>query len=287
MPNQPPPLARIETKRWWGYKCISSFSLDYSVFQYPQIIVNDDGKHFEFLSTGYERNLNAINLGIFRADGSRICLLGSNDLFPKNVGVFPKWNGQPNYSIYHNDSNDTIGIKLTASAKPGTQSKDKCPDILVRIESGEVLTQKSDLAPWLYSYFGFTIGPSNETISPCIPSEYLCNQAPPIGDFSQAELIPSDIFFSLLNEHPLPSYPPIAAIAKIAGTSVLEFFVSPDGNIQCVEYLSGPPQLAHVLKVSTLKWSFNVPITPDGQKKPFRGRISITGGVMFYECKNK
>jgi TonB family protein len=286
MPKSSFPLATLGSKRWWGYKEIERFSLEYYSFPHPQIVLKNDGRYFALLSEGYERDFKSIRLAIYRSNGSRICQYETKDLFPKNVGLFPKWKSQPFFNLTFDESKNVLVLKAHPMNGDPTPAPAPalCAEILIDLESGKCLSSKSSLAPWFGSRFGFVAGPNENPQTSDGISEYLCSQDPPIGDYSKAPILPSEYFLSLAKDHPIPDYPPLAEIAKISGVVVLEFLVSTDGKVQCVRIVSGPPQLGYALRSSALKWSFNPPDSHGKQPGPFRGFIAFTGRVFLGEA---
>jgi outer membrane biosynthesis protein TonB len=84
-----------------------------------------------------------------------------------------------------------------------------------------------------------------------------------------------------------PIHPPCCAeLLHNKGTLVLSIVVGSDGEVICVEYVSGHPLLIGVAIDSLRRWSFR-PHAVKGQKRKFCGRIGLrydaNEGAVKYE----
>lgn len=71
-----------------------------------------------------------------------------------------------------------------------------------------------------------------------------------------------------------PTYPPEAALAKIEGTVRLEVLIYPEGTIQRIHALSGPPELHEAAIKAVLQWRYE-PTLLQGQPVPVITLIDI------------
>jgi TonB family protein len=53
------------------------------------------------------------------------------------------------------------------------------------------------------------------------------------------------------------TYPPIAIVAKVAGTVTVRVTIASSGNVDSVEVLTGPQLLHKPAKIAAAKWVFN------------------------------
>jgi outer membrane biosynthesis protein TonB len=68
--------------------------------------------------------------------------------------------------------------------------------------------------------------------------------------------------------------PCCADMLHISGTVVLAISVDPEGNVTCVQMVSGPPLAVGVAIDSVKQWKFR-PYTPKETKKSFCGQIAL------------
>jgi len=72
----------------------------------------------------------------------------------------------------------------------------------------------------------------------------------------------------------------------ISGTVVLAISVNPQGNVVCVQTVSGHPLIIGVAIDSVRQWRFE-PDTPRGNAKTFCGRVALRFQANEYGVKYK
>ena len=80
--------------------------------------------------------------------------------------------------------------------------------------------------------------------------------------------------------------PCCADILHISGTVVLAISVDPQGNVACVQTVSGHPLVNRVAIDSVRQWKFE-PYTRRGVKKPFCGQVAFRFQANEYGVKYK
>ena len=71
-----------------------------------------------------------------------------------------------------------------------------------------------------------------------------------------------------------PEYPEEARQQKIQGPVVLDVYISPEGAVDDVHLVSGPPQLAQAAIAAVLQWRFS-PRIRNGQPVPMETRVTL------------
>jgi periplasmic protein TonB len=71
-----------------------------------------------------------------------------------------------------------------------------------------------------------------------------------------------------------PIYPPIAKTAHISGTVILHAIISKDGNVEQLEYVSGPPLLMRAATDAVKQWRYQ-PTTLNGDAVEVDTTISV------------
>jgi protein TonB len=71
-----------------------------------------------------------------------------------------------------------------------------------------------------------------------------------------------------------PVYPPIAKTAHISGTVMLHAIISKDGNVEQLEYISGPPLLMVAAMAAVKQWRYQ-PTTLNGEPVEVDTTISV------------
>jgi protein TonB len=71
-----------------------------------------------------------------------------------------------------------------------------------------------------------------------------------------------------------PVYPPIAKTAHISGTVMLHAIISKDGNVEQLEYISGPPLLMGAAMAAVKQWRYQ-PTTLNGEPVEVDTTISV------------
>jgi len=78
-----------------------------------------------------------------------------------------------------------------------------------------------------------------------------------------------------LVKHTEPIHAPCCAdMLHISGTIALAISVDPNGNVACVQRVSGHPLIIGVAIDSVRQWKFEL-YTSQGVKKPFCGRVAL------------
>jgi TonB family protein len=80
--------------------------------------------------------------------------------------------------------------------------------------------------------------------------------------------------------------PCCADMLHISGTVVLAISVDPQGNVACVQTVSGHPLVVGVAIDSVRQWKF-APYTSQGVKKPFCGQLALRFQAGEYGVKYK
>ena len=88
-----------------------------------------------------------------------------------------------------------------------------------------------------------------------------------------AELSPATAEGSLIRRVE-PQYPEEARLQKIQGAVVLDVHIRPDGTVQDVKVMEGPPELAQASTEAVKQWLFK-PRLVNGRAVPMQNRITL------------
>jgi len=103
-----------------------------------------------------------------------------------------------------------------------------------------------------------------------------CNQAAETtkcSSLGSEELSSRELRLRLLHTAPLDP-PCCAEKANLKGTIILQVTVSENGDISCVDQISGHPIIVTSAIHSVSKWKFK-PYVAQGQRKPFHGKLAV------------
>jgi TonB family protein len=81
-------------------------------------------------------------------------------------------------------------------------------------------------------------------------------QAADVGSVPKEVAISSRVAQTLHKEQPEPKYPPIAAMAHVSGTVVLQAVIAADGHVVSLRVVSGPPMLQQVTVDAVKNWFY-------------------------------
>jgi TonB family protein len=82
-----------------------------------------------------------------------------------------------------------------------------------------------------------------------------------------------------------PVYPPIALLAHVSGTVVLQFEIEPDGTVGPVNIVSGPPMLQGAAVEAVQQWHYK-PFLSNGSPSAVSTNVSIPFGSDYDAASN-
>ena len=111
------------------------------------------------------------------------------------------------------------------------------------------------------------------------------NQAPTCCEPESEKHSPRQV--KALVEKTEPIHAPCCAdMLHISGTVVLAISVDPQGNVACVQTVSGHPLIIGVAIDSVRRWKFE-PYTSEGVRKSFCGQVALRFQANEYGVKYK
>lgn len=137
-------------------------------------------------------------------------------------------------------------------------------DVRIDLNSGKVLDEVVDRLPSLQFLFStkdlenYAEMPSNSVTDTCEVQEN-------ITQLSSSE------FYKKIIQKDLPKYPVVARAVRATGASVFEVVISKEGNVLCINHLSGHPLVKATLINSIENWKF------DSFQTNYSGKIMIEG----------
>jgi Gram-negative bacterial TonB protein C-terminal len=150
--------------------------------------------------------------------------------------------------------------------KPG--KKEEFFDVHVDLTNGAVLDEIVDRFP-SPQFILLTKETETNPVNPVKQSENLCEYKEPVTEISIAELNGKII------QKQLPEYPPAARAVRAVGESVFEVIIAPNGEVECVNPISGHPLLRATLINSIKKWQF------EKSQAKYKGKIIIEGNSFL------
>ena len=111
------------------------------------------------------------------------------------------------------------------------------------------------------------------------------NQVPSCCESESETLLQSEVKALVKKTEPIRA-PCCADMLHISGTVVLAISVSPQGNVVCVQTVSGHPLIMGVAIDSVRRWKFE-PYTPKGVKKSFCGQVALRFQANEHAVKYK
>lgn len=227
-------------------------------------LVSNDGSYVitfdNWHSVGYGDNVVAIYSGL---TGSLIKKLGLSDfLTESDIYNLPAstssiwWNGTHQIDYQKKQ----LILKVVKNSK-----KEEFFDVRIDLTNGAVLDEVIDRLPSLQFLLSTKEAPEKE-ISYAVKSETsLCQDTENLTQLSTSELNKKNI------SKTMPEYPPAAKAVRAIGESVFEIVISENGDVECVNPISGHPLLRATLINSIKKWKF------ENSQNKYMGRIVIEG----------
>lgn len=151
--------------------------------------------------------------------------------------------------------------------KPGKD--DQFFDVRVYLQDGTVLDEVKDRLPSLHFVLSTKVAEEKAAVFPVKESTTNCDNISGTPKLSAAELT------SRIVASEMPNYPAAARAVRATGESVFDVLVSTDGDVACVNPVSGHPLLRAALINAMKKWKF-APSTGG-----YAGRIIVEGKAVL------
>jgi hypothetical protein len=245
-------------KKLWSVKLDNEVSpVSAIVSNNGDYVVTFDNWH----GTGYGDNVVAI---YDAANGNLIKKLGLSDfLTESDIYNLPHSVSSIQWSGEHKIDYEKKQLILKV-LKSGRNNPDYF-DVRIDLTNGTVLDEVIDRLPSLQFLLSTKEAAKGES-SLIVKSETsLCKNQENLTQISNSELYKKIV----LKE--MPKYPPAAKAVRAVGESVFEVVISEDGNVECVNPISGHPLLRTVLINSIKKWKF------EKSQTKYTGRLVIEG----------
>lgn len=246
-------------------KQIWKIQLDNEVSPVRALVSNDGNYVITFdnwHNVGYGDNVVAIYSG---SDGRLIRKLGLTDfLTESDVNNLPAsvssiwWGDAKAHSIDYDKSELILNVD-----KPG--ENDGFFNVRIDLANGAVLDQVVDRIPSLD--FVFT---TKEIAEYKAQWQGADRKNECTSDEEIAELSPVDLAQKILQKE-LPEYPAAARAVQASGESVFEVVISKEGEVACINPVSGHPLLKAALVKAIRKWKF------EKRDTKYKGNIIIEG----------
>lgn len=152
--------------------------------------------------------------------------------------------------------------------KPSNKNDDYF-NVHINLTNGAVLDQIVDRLPSLQFFFSLNDKEENESKNPVKENVNSCVIDKNASQISIAELK------NRILKNEMPEYPVAAKAVRATGESVFEVLVSENGNVECVNPISGHPLLRATLLNSIKRWQF-----AENQNK-YKGIIIIKGNSVL------
>jgi TonB family protein len=195
---------------------------------------------------------------IYRSNGTLVKNFGLEDVLTKgDIETFShsvssiSWGG----NHYIDEAHGLLVLKIVSNGKSSWDDGAKFHELKIKLATGALLEIKRDLFPQLRVFGSVDAGIATEP-SDASPSTSTCASAEESFDSPDVVRIPSEQFYSKAKERPLPQYPPLAYVARVESTIVVEVLVSKTGDVLCARSLSGHPLLRVAALAAVLKWKF-------------------------------
>jgi hypothetical protein len=198
------------------------------------------------------------------ANGNLIKKLGLSDFLtesdiynlPHSVSSI-QWNGE--HKIDYGKKQLVLKV-----AKSGRNNPDYF-DVRIDLTNGAVLDEVIDRLRSLQFLLSTKEAMEKETSYTVKSETALCQDTENLTQLSTSELNKKIISKSM------PEYPPAAKAVRAIGESVFEVVISENGEVECVNPISGHPLLRATLINSIKKWKF------ENSQDKYMGRIVIEG----------
>ena len=231
-------------------------------------LISDNGDYVitfdNWHGVGYGDNVVAIYSG---KTGTLIKKLGLADfLTESDIYNLPEstssihWHGTHQIDYAKNE----LILKVV---KPGKD--EQFFDVHVNLQDGTVLDEIKDRIPSLHFLLATKPAEKKTPVFSVKDGAVNCNSMNDTAKVSSSELT------SRIVSSEMPKYPPAARAVRATGESVFDVFVSPDGEVACVNPVSGHPLLRATLANAMKKWRF-APST-----EAYAGRIIVEGKAVL------
>ena len=213
---------------------------------------------------------------IYRPNGALVKKFGLLDLLTAgDIETLPHsvrsiwWGGEH----YIDDANGILILRVVANGRSPWEDDAKYHELKIELATGRPLESKRDLFPQprVFSSVDAGTAPAPSNASPGKPT---CASAEESFDSPEFVRVPSGQLYVKAKGRPLPPYPPIAKVAHVQGTVIVEILVSKVGDVICARSLSGHPLLRAVAVAAALKWKFE-PIEASGSPAKVVGTVAI------------
>lgn len=227
-------------------------------------LVSNDGNYVitfdNWHGVGYGDNVVAIYNGI---TGKLIEKLGLSDfLTESDIYNLPagtssiQWHG-----IHQIDyQNQQLILKVVKPSK-----NEKFFDVHIDLTNGAVIDEVVDRIPSLQFLLATKETEKNNPSFPVKEEKNICESQKDIPQISTVELNKKIL------QKEMPEYPPAAKAVRATGESVFEVVVSQNGDVECINPISGHPLLRAALLNSINKWKF------EKSQTKYRGKIIVEG----------
>lgn len=214
---------------------------------------------------GYGDNVVAIYSGL---TGKLIRKLGLSDfLTESDIYNLPASTSSIHWHGTHQIDYDKKQLILKV-VKPG-KSKGLYFDVRIDLTTGAVLDEVVDRLPSLQFFLSLKNNEESESKLPVKENGNTCTTNNDAAQISIAELK------NRIVQMEMPKYLPAARAVRATGESVFEVLISENGNVECVNAISGHPLLRAALINSISKWQFAE------HRNKYKGKIIIEGNSVL------
>ena len=227
-------------------------------------IVSNDGNYVitfdNWHGVGYGDNVVAIYNGL---TGKLIIKLGLTDfLTESDIYNLPASTSSIHWHGTHqiNYEKKQLILKVVKPSK-----KEEFFDVHIDLTDGKVLDEIVDRIPSLQ--FLLSTKEIEET-NPRFPVKEVENTCEPQEDITQISTV--ELNEKILRKE-MPEYPVAAKAVRAIGESVFEVVISQNGEVECINPISGHPLLRATLINSIKKWQFQT------NQTKYKGKIIIEG----------
>jgi len=249
-------------------KKIWKIQLDNEVSPVSALISNDGDYVITFDNwhgVGYGDNVVAIYSGL---TGKLIKKLGLSDfLTESDIYNLPASTSSIHWHGTHQIDYDKKQLLLKV-VKP-SKNKDQYFDVHIDLTNGAILDEVVDRLPSLQFFMSLKDNEETELKHPVKENVNACDINPDFSQISISELK------NRIVQMEMPEYPPAARAVRATGESVFEVLISENGNVECVNPVSGHPLLRATLINSIKKWQF-----AENQNK-YKGKLIIEGNSVL------
>lgn len=238
-------------------------------------LVSDDGNYVitfdNWHGVGYGDNVVTIYNG---TTGKLVKKLGLSDFLtesdiynlPASVSSM-HWHG-----THHIDyEKKQLILKVVKPSK-----KDEFFDVHIDLTVGKVLDEVVDRIPSLQFLLSTK---ENEEPNPRFPAKEIVNNCESLENVAQISTV--ELNNKILQKE-MPEYPLAAKAVRAIGESVFEVVVSQDGEVECINPISGHPLLKATLINSIKKWQFEKNQTKYKSKIIIEGKFALVlNGNVF------